>query len=151
MTPLAILLAFAPCYLERSDPDRLAHVAIQAEAMVAVAESSDDIAGLITIAEHEGRLCWSVATGAVHGGNGWGPWQIEAGSRRPGPYFGSDLPSLTHAAGEALWLWRHSYHCGHSLEARYRAYAGLQCQSMWAGANSRARMHRWVLASIARA
>jgi hypothetical protein len=73
----------------------------------------------------------------VRGSSGAGPWQIEPGSNRPPPYAGESLPELTHAARQALWLWRHSWQCGHSPEARFRAYAGTSCSSAWAGAHAR--------------
>lgn len=80
---LSVLAALPPCYPERDDPNRLAH-----------------------------------------------------------------LGTLTHAAGQALWLWRHSYGCGASLTGRVESYAGLGCVA-WLGAGKRARMYRWTSWRIA--
>lgn len=134
---LALLLSLAPCWAERKDPARVEHVALIAEAVDSVTEDQRERAALVTIAKFESGLCWSVASGRVHGGDGEGPWQIEPGSRRQKPYSGTDLKSLSHAAGEALWLWRHSWQCGPALESRFRAYAGLPCSSTWSGAHAR--------------
>src|SRR4051812_39014835 len=120
----ALLLELSTCYAERNDPARVEHLTLQAEAIAAVSASPDEAAALVAIAKHEGNFCWSVATGRIKGGPGEGPWQLEPGSHRKRPYSGSDLPSLSHAAGEALWLWRHSWQCGPSPAARFRAYAG---------------------------
>lgn len=146
---IAFALSLPPCYAERSDPQRVAHVTLIAEAVAAVAETPADAVGLLTIAVHESALCWSVATGKKHGGDGWGPWQLETGSRRQKPFIGDDLPSLTHAAGEALWLWRHSWQCGVTPAGRFTAYAGLPCTfaggGHWDGAYRRARFYGWAL------
>ena len=141
----ALLLSRPPCYAERNDPDRVAHVTLQAEAIAAVSRTIDDAAALASIGDHEGRWCWSVAIGHKKGGPGEGPWQLEPGSHRSRPFSGNDLASLSHAAGEALWLWRHSWQCGPSAEARFRAYAGLPCDSKWSGAASRSRLYYWSL------
>lgn len=134
---LALLLSLAPCWAERKDPHRVEHVALIAEAVDSVTDDHRERAALVTIAKFESGLCWSVASGRVHGGDGEGPWQIEPGSHRPGPYSGTTQQALTHAAGEALWLWRHSWQCGPSAESRFRAYAGLPCSSPWLGAGAR--------------
>ena len=143
MLILSVLLAFPPCYPERHDPDRIVRLGVLAEAIGRVSESLDDAAGLVTILEAESAGCWSVATGSRHGGNGWGPWQLEPGSRRVPPFFGEQLSDLTHAAGEALWLWRHSYRCGPALSSRFESYAGLPCIA-WRGAAKRVANYRWV-------
>jgi hypothetical protein len=75
-----------------------------------------EAAALASIGDHEGRWCWAVATGRIKGGPGEGPWQLEPGSHRKRPFSGSDVASLSHAAGEALWLWRHSWQCGPALQ-----------------------------------
>ena len=137
---LALLLSLPPCYAERNDPARVEHVTMIASAIDAAApERERDRAALVTIAWFESALCWSVATGKVKGGDGAGPWQIEPGSHRPGPYVGDSLPALTHAARQAEWLWTHSWQCGPSARARFVAYAGLDCARgrQWLGAARR--------------
>src|SRR4051812_43496546 len=101
---LALIASITTCWAERDDPARLFHLAVQAEAIAAVADTPAEAAALVTIAKHEGDFCWSVATGARKGGPGEGPWQLEPGSHRTRPYSGFDVASLSHAAGEALWL-----------------------------------------------
>lgn len=142
---LALLLSFPQCYGEPRDTARLELIAA---AIAQVSATPDDAAGLLTIGTHESAWCESVHSGRRRGGHGVGLWQIEPGSRRAPPFAGLTLEETTHAAGEALWLWRHSYGCGRTLEARYRAYAGLPCGSSWAGARSRARMHLLVLSRV---
>lgn len=132
------MLALAPCYSERNDPHRVEHVSLLAEAIDSATSKQDERAALITIARFESGFCWAVASGRVKGGPGEGPWQLEPGSRRPRPYSGTTLPELKHAADQALWLWRHSFQCGPSLEARFRAYGGAPCESSWSGARARA-------------
>lgn len=139
---LALLLSLPSCYSEPRDTARLELIA---RAIADTASTIDDAAGLLTIGWHESNWCESVHSGRRRGGHGIGLWQIEPGSRRMPPFAGLSAADTQHAAGEALWLWRHSYSCGHSLEQRYAAYAGLPCGTRWAGARSRARMHAWVL------
>jgi hypothetical protein len=139
MLTAAFLLSLPQCFAERADPARVEHVALLAEAIDQATEKPAERAALATIAYYESGLCWAVATGKVRGGQG--PWQIEPGSHRPGPYVGSSLPELTHAARQALWLWRHSWQCGPSPRARFRAYAGLECSSSWTGARVRERLY----------
>jgi hypothetical protein len=146
---IAFALSLPPCYAERQDPQRPAHVTLIAEAVAAASDTPEDAAGLFTIGYHESSLCWSVATGAKHGGDGWGPWQLEPGSRRQKPFIGEDLPALSHAAGEALWLWHHSRQCGSGLPARFTAYAGLRCGTKWSGASRRARFYSFAVMDLA--
>lgn len=148
---IGLLLSRPPCYIERNDPDRVAHVTLQAEAIAAVAATAEEAAALASIGDHEGRWCWDVATGKRKGGPGEGPWQLEPGSHRPRPYSGADVASLSHAASQALWLWRHSWQCGPSAAARFRAYAGLPCDSKWDGAAKRARFYYWALWQLKKA
>lgn len=142
---LALLLSFPPCWAERDDPERVVHLAIEARAIANVSRSVDDAAGLTSVLNAESAGCWSVATGLKHGGAGYGPFQLEAGSRRSPPFVGDNEVDLTHAAGEALWLWRHSWRCGHEPAARFRAFAGLPCKSTWPGAGKRARVYRYAV------
>jgi len=137
---LAVLLQLPPCYAERNDPLRPAHLGILAEAIEAATPELPEQAALITILEFESAGCWSVASGRRRGGRGVGPWQIEGGSNRTPPFAGVTLEPLAHAATQALWLWRHSWQCGGSLTARFTAYAGVRCSTLWRGARARAHM-----------
>lgn len=144
-----ILVSLAPCYAEtrpgpwyESPEVRLARLALVAKAIGSVARTIDDVAGLITIAEFEAGYSLRVQAGAIPG-LGRGLWGIEPGSNRLPPFEGLGLDATTHAAGEALWLWRHSYQHGANPEARFASYAGLS-QAHWSGAAPRARFFRWV-------
>lgn len=136
----ALLLSLHPCYAEPPDPARLELIA---NAIAAVSSTVDDAAGLIAIGTFESSWCKSVHSGAKRGGHGIGLWQLEPGSRRLPPFAGLSLEDTTHAAGEALWLWRRSYACGSTPVARFSSYAGLPCQLAWLGAGKRARLFRF--------
>jgi hypothetical protein len=139
---LAILLSLPPCFGEPSDVERMA---IIASAIAAVSRNVEDAAGLLTIGTFESAWCRDVHSGARRGGAGEGLWQIEPGSRRQKPYSGVDLKSTCHAAGQALWLWRHSWQCGPASESRFKAYAGVACGKPWAGAARRGKLFRWLV------
>jgi hypothetical protein len=138
---LRILSALRPCYGEIPDHDHLVDVAV---AIATVAETKDDAIGLITIGDAESKFCKRVHSGEVRGGPGEGIWQLEPGSHRKPPYSGLSADATIHAAGEALWLWRHSYSCGSSLTARFRVYGGVPCEAAWAGAKKRADLYVWI-------
>lgn len=138
---LRVLLALPFCAGHTRDAPRLE---IIATAIATVSDTPADAAALLTIGQHESAWCESVHAGRVRGGNGRGLWQIEPGSRRVPPFAGVSIEATTHAAGEALWLWRHSYTCGPDLVSRFRVYAGLGCDSPWQGAVARAKVMRWI-------
>lgn len=104
---------------------------------------------MLTIAVFESGLCFRVHSGARRGGQGRGLWQLEPGSNRVPPFTGLSLEDTSHAAGEALWLWRHA-RCGRrpGLAARFAAYAGLGCGRTWAGAAPRARFMTWAVSEL---
>lgn len=108
----------------------------------------DEAAALITIAESESALCADVHAGSRRGWSGIGLWQIEPGSNRRPPFAGLSLEDTTHAAGEALWLWRHSWQCGPDLVSRFKAYGGRPCPVAWLGGGARARLYRWIFWSL---
>ena len=139
---LQLLLSLPPCWVERADPDRIAHLTIEAQAIAAVSVTADDAAGLVAILEAESAGCWSVATGTRRGGEGQGPWQLEPNSNREPPFFGDTVEPLTHAAGEALWIWKKSRRCGKDLGARFGYYAGLGCRA-WSGSAKRVKRYQW--------
>ena len=138
---LHAMLALPVCAGEARDPDRLSVIARSIEATGAT--PSEAIA-LVTIAQAESGLCAAIHAGRPGLGGALGPWQIERASNRVPPFAGLSIEATTHAAGEALWLWRHSYQCGRSFEARFRAYAGAPCGSHWAGASKRAGLYAWI-------
>lgn len=138
---LAVLLTIPICASEPPDPDRLEVIA---KAIATVAINTPEAAALLTIGQAESAWCRSVQAGARRGGQGRGLWQIEPGSHRAPPFAGLSLEDTTHAAGEALWLWRHSFSCGGDMVSRFRVYAGAGCDSPWQGAVARARLFRWI-------
>lgn len=145
---LSILLQLPTCYKEEKDLNQLGLIS---DAISSVANNNADVAGLLTIGTFESAWCFSVGSGRKRGGWGVGYWQIEPGSHRIKPFAGITLEDQTHAAGEALWLWRHSHNCGSSLSARFTAYAGLnKCPKNWSGAVKRARFYSWVSMELAK-
>ena len=145
---LSVLLQLPACYEDRFDssyPERMATIAYS---IASASSNYDDAAALVTIARFESGLCRVVHSGARRGGPGEGLWQLEPGSNRVRPFSGLSLESTEHAAGEALWLWRHSHQCGPSLESRFRGYGGRPCTSKWDGASRRARFYYWVRGAI---
>jgi hypothetical protein len=138
---LAVLLTSPVCFGERQDPERLELIAT---AIATVSSTRDDAVGLLTIGEAESAWCLAVHSGRRKGWSGVGLWQLEPGSHRHPPFAGLSLADTTHAAGEALWLWRHSYDCGHSIEGRMRVYGGRSCSEPWPGAAKRARLFAWI-------
>lgn len=146
MTPAAVMLLLPICVGDAGEWLRTERI----ERFGAAVEASapDDLeaqAALITIAWHESRLCRDVMRGARRGGSAVGPFQIEPASHRQPPFAGLDVEPLAHAAGEAAWLWRHSWRCGPSWAARMTAYAGAPCGSWRQEASRRARFMGWVL------
>lgn len=135
---LALILSLPTCYRETAQPDRLAVVA---ESISEVSDTPAEAAALVTIAYHESVFCESVHAGKRKGGPGEGLWQIEPGSHRPRPYSGTSKAETKHAAGEALWLWRHTAGCA-TISKRFGAYAGLGCRT-WPGATKRERFYWW--------
>lgn len=133
---LRVLLALPVCYGEEPDPERMVVIA---ESIAAVSTTRDDAAGLLAIGTAESAWCESVHAGRKRGGLGVGLWQLEPGSNRRPPFAGVSLDATTHAAGEALWLWRHT--------TRFGAYAGLGCRS-WSGARRRAGLYVWFLGRL---
>jgi hypothetical protein len=140
---LAFLLARPVCFGEHHDPARLETIAT---AIAAVSNTRDDAAGLLTIGTFESHWCERVHSGRVRGWSGQGLWQLEPGSHRHPPFAGLSAEATTHAAGEALWLWRHSYSYGASLEARFRCYGGQR--EGWRGAGPRAAFYWKAWASL---
>lgn len=145
---LHILLQLPTCYKEERDLNQLGLISA---AISTVSNNNDDVAGLLTIGTFESAWCFSVGSGRVKGGSGTGYWQIEPGSHRIKPFAGITIEDTTHAAGEALWLWRHSHQCGSSLSNRFTAYAGLnKCPKNWSGAFKRAKFYGWVSMELAK-
>lgn len=135
---LSLILSLPTCYRETPQPDRLAVIA---ESISTVSNTPAEAAALVTIAYHESAFCESVHSGRRKGGPGEGLWQIEPGSHRPRPYSGTGRAETEHAAGEALWLWRHTAGCA-TVSKRFGAYAGLGCRT-WPGATRRERFYWW--------
>jgi hypothetical protein len=136
-----VLLLLAQCFGEPRDPERMAAIA---QAIALVSETRDDAAGLLAIGTAESAWCESVHSGQRRGWSGVGLWQLEPGSHRHPPFAGLSLADTTHAAGEALWLWRHSYTCGGALVDRFKVYGGRPCAVAWLGGGARARLYRWI-------
>jgi len=143
---VAVLLSLHTCAREPHTPAYVARLTMVGESIAVVSDAPDDAAGLLSIWYYEGAGCEDVHAGTVKGGDGLGPWQIEPGSHRVPPFAGLSREATTHAAGEALWLWRHTRRCG-SLERRFGAYAGLGCRS-WSGAAKRANLFAWLLPRV---
>lgn len=139
---IALLLSLNTCAREPHDEARAARVTMIAESIAEVSDTVDDAAGLVAIAVNESSLCADVHAGKRKGGPGEGLWQIEPGSNRTGPFSGLDREATTHAAGQALWLWRHTRAC-RTLAARFGSYAGLGCRS-WPGARARVGLYGFV-------
>lgn len=137
---LAFLIALPVCVADRPHPEaKAAQLATIAAAIELATPEPEERAALVTIAWFESRLCLAVHAGRVRGGTAEGLWQIEPGSHRRRPYAGLSELATEHAAGEALWLWRHAGNCRSGLPARFRGYAGLGCgPSSWKGAAPRA-------------
>lgn len=138
---LRVVLALPQCYGEPRDVDRLEVIA---RAVAAVSDTRDDAAGLLVIAESESALCKTVHSGQRHGWAGVGLWELEPASHRHPPFAGLSLEATTHAAREALWMWRHSWQCGPELVSRFKAYGGRPCPVAWLGGGARARLYRWI-------
>lgn len=137
---LTLLLRLPTCYGEEKNMDIFKNISI------AIGNNSNNLseaAALITIGTFESSWCTSVGSGKRLGGNGAGYWQIEPGSNRIKPFAGLSLEELTHAAGQALWLWRHSHQCGSSIQARFTGYAGVKCNVKWSGAIKRTNFYYW--------
>ncbi len=137
-TILSVLLSMPVCYGEAQDDERVERLANIAYAISYVSETRDDAAGLLTIGTAESGWCEDVHAGIRRGWAGVGLWQLEPASRRTPPFSGTDLDSTIHAAGEALWLWRHSFQYGRDPAARFRAY-GAQAAT-WGGGKPRANL-----------
>lgn len=121
----------------------VARLTVIAHAIASVSESVDDAAGLLAIGDAESRWCERVHAGRARGGDGVGLWQLERGSHRAPPFAGLCVADTVHAAGEALWIWRHSYQCGGALSSRFESYAGLRCDVAWRGAARRVAFYTW--------
>jgi hypothetical protein len=137
---LTILMQLPVCYGETKDINRLEVIS---NAISCVSNDVNDVAALLTIGTFESSWCKSVGEGKRRGGKGIGYWQIEPGSNRTKPFAGLSLEDTTHAAGEALWIWHHSYQCGSAMNSRFTAYAGLKCIK-WSGAEKRTKFYNWV-------
>lgn len=136
------MLRLPTCYSEEPDVEQLTKIS---QAIGVNADSISEATALITIGTFESAWCKRVGAGIKKGGHGAGYWQIEPGSNRIKPFAGLSLEELTHAAGQALWLWRHSHQCGSSIKSRFIAYAGIQdCKTTWAGATKRNSFYYWV-------
>ena len=143
---LSILLRLPTCYSEEPDIKQLDVIS---QAIGANADSISEAAALVTIGTFESAWCKKVGSGKKKGGHGAGYWQIEPGSNRIKPFAGLSLEELTHAAGQALWLWRHSHQCGSSPKSRFIAYAGIRdCKTKWVGATKRNSFYYWTLVEI---
>ena len=142
---LTILLRLPVCYGEEQNIDQLE---IISNAIGTNSNTNVDAAALITIGTFESSWCEKVGSGELLGGSGIGYWQIEPGSNRIKPFAGLNLDDITHAAGEALWIWHHSYQCGSSINSRFIAYAGVKKCAKWSGASRRARFFYWALGEL---
>lgn len=138
---LRVLLSLPICAHEAPDPRRLEVIAT---AIADVSRDGADAAALLTIGQSESAWCRTVHAGSRRGGAGLGLWQIEPGSHRVPPFAGLSIADTTHAAEQALWLWRHSFSCGSDTASRFRVYAGAGCDSPWQGAAARSRLFRWI-------
>lgn len=147
---LAALQALPPCWADRAAPEgaKATQLAYISRAIAAEAETVEEAAYLVTIAWHESRLCLDVHAGLSRG-HGRGLWQLERGSRREPPFEGLSEADTRHAAHEALWMVRHSWHCGGAPAARFTAYAGRACGSVWPTLVSRVRTWYWVRGMLA--
>lgn len=140
---LFVLLQLPTCYKEEQDLNQLGLIS---DAISTVSNNKENVAALITIGTFESSWCFSVGSGRRKGGSGIGYWQIEPGSNRIKPFAGITIEDTTHAAGEALWLWRHSHQCGNSINSRFIAYAGVKkCSNKWSGAAKRTKFYNWAL------
>ena len=138
---LRVVLALPFCHGQPRDTARLEVIAT---AIAAVADNTPEAAALLTIGQAESAWCETIHAGNASG-LGRGLWQIEPGSRRVPPFVGVSIEATTHAAGEALWLWRHSFSCGPDLVSRFRVFSGIaDCNNPWQGAVARARTFRWI-------
>lgn len=146
----AALLALTPCWADRDDSRKAGQLETIAVAIATVASTVDDAAGLIAIANSESKFSLRVHAGLT-GGRGRGLWQLELGSRRKPPFVGLSLADTTHAAGEALWMWRHSWQCGRTLAARFTAYAGRECDTVWPTLHERVNTYYYARGRILRA
>jgi hypothetical protein len=142
---LSFLLRLPTCYKE--DPD-INQLDLISQAIAINVDTISEATALITIGTFESAWCKKVGSGKRKGGSGAGYWQIEPGSHRIKPFAGLSLEELTHAAGEALWLWRHSHQCGSSIKARFTGYAGVKCNVQWSGAIKRTNFYYWAYAEL---
>lgn len=145
---LNVLLRLPVCYQDRAEVGYLDRQHVIAQAISSVAETPLEAAALVTILRFESGGCFSVHAGHRKGGPGEGLWQLEPGSHRSRPFSGLSFEATSHAAGEALWLWRHSWHCGPSWQARFTAYAGLSDCRVWTGATPRSKLLGWINHSL---
>lgn len=142
---LSVLLALPPCWQDRAEPDRGIRLSRIAVAVHGVSQSVDVRARLIAIGWYESRLCRTVHAGSKRGAHGAaGLWQIEHGSRRPGPYAGLSDAETAAAALTAAWLLEHAYVCGPTDADVLTAYAGAPCGSSWPTLVERVRLVQWV-------
>ncbi len=135
---LAVLLSLPVCWADRGVPanEKASQLATIAGAMVEHTSDPTELAYLTSIAYHESRFCLAVHAGRTRG-PGRGLFQLEPGSRRRPPFTGLSADATAHAAGEALWMVRHSHQCGESPEGRFTAYAGRACGTAWPTLRSR--------------
>lgn len=142
---LAALQALPGCWADRHAPEgaKATQHAYISRAIAAKAETVDEAAYLVTIAYHESRICLNTHAGLARG-RGRGLWQIECASRRLPPFEGLSYEATEHAAGEALWMIRHSWQCGNQPKDRFTAYAGRACGVSWPTMAARVRTWYWV-------
>lgn len=145
---LTILLALPICWQDRAEPDHGLRMARIARAIAA--QSVDVRAQLIVVGYYESRFCEAVHAGRKGTGRAAGLWQIERGSRRPGPYSGLSDGETLAAAESAAWLLEHSHRCGHTDAAILTAYAGAPCGSDWPTLSARVKLLRWVRGRLGR-
>lgn len=135
---LTVLTSLPVCWADRGVPanEKASQLEVIAAALLARTQDPSELAYLTSIAYHESRLCIAVHAGRVRG-RGRGLFQIEPGSRRVPPFTGLSFEATEHAAGEALWMVRHSHQCGSTPADRFTAYAGRECEKYWPSLRSR--------------
>lgn len=150
MSPVAIFAALAGlpvCWTDRVDERKPQQLQTVAVAVSEVADSVDDAAALLAIAQNESSFSLSVHAG-IDRGPGRGLWQLEGqGRRHAGPFVGLDLAATTNAASVALFAWDHSWNCGKTLADRFTAYAGRPCGVLWPSLKQRVATY-WYVRSV---
>lgn len=145
------VMALPSCWADRADARKPQQLETIAVAESGVADSVDELAALDAIAANESALCIRVHAG-IDRGPGRGLWQLEGQQRRhAGPFVGLSLDATENAARVALFAWRHSWQCGHTLRDRFTAYAGKPCDTIWPGAEKRVATYWFVRGVMLRA